>query len=118
MFPGLVLARGDRPLTARCSSSMLGLALYLKLPRSSMRFTSLTMPYSRRLCFQISTLTRVSGMQRTGASLLTTIDAYDVNVSPDKRTMLLHEQSTLLDSLRVSSILLSDVIEPDHDRYP
>lgn len=57
-------------------------------------------------------------MQRTGASLLTTIDAYDVNVSPDKRTILLHEQSTLLDSLRVSSILLSDVIEPDHDRYP
>ena len=33
---------------------------------------------------------------------LTMPDAYDVNVSPDKRTILLHEQETLLDSLRVS----------------
>lgn len=34
--------------------------------------------------------------------LLITLDAYDVNVSPDKRTILLHEQNTLLDVLRVS----------------
>jgi DNA mismatch repair protein PMS2 len=35
--------------------------------------------------------------------LLIVLDAYDVNVSPDKRTILLHEQNTLLDVLRVSS---------------
>ena len=28
-------------------------------------------------------------------------DAYDVNVSPDKRTILLHEQVKLLESLKV-----------------
>ena len=28
-------------------------------------------------------------------------DSYDVNVSPDKRTILLHEQNALLDALRV-----------------
>ena len=33
--------------------------------------------------------------------LLIMPDAYDVNVSPDKRTILLHEQNTLLDALRV-----------------
>lgn len=33
--------------------------------------------------------------------LLTTLDAYDVNVSPDKKTILLHEQTALLDSIRV-----------------
>ncbi len=98
--------KGDWPLTARCSSLMLGLALYPKLPRSSMKFTNLTMLYSHLSCFRISSLTRVSGKERTGASLLTTIDTYDVNVSPDKRTILLHDQSTLLNSLRVGSMLL------------
>jgi len=56
-------------------------------------------------------------MQRPGASLLITIDAYDVNVSPDKRTILLHEQSTLLDSLRVSMIFLSHSDQPNSNRY-
>ena len=28
-------------------------------------------------------------------------DAYDVNVSPDKRTILLHDQNILLESLKV-----------------
>ena len=37
-----------------------------------------------------------------GNFLLIVLDAYDVNVSPDKRTILLHEQNTLLDVLRVS----------------
>ena len=31
-------------------------------------------------------------------------DAYDVNVSPDKRTILLHDQGTLLENLRVRMI--------------
>ena len=34
--------------------------------------------------------------------LLTMVDAYDVNVSPDKRTILLYEQNILLDALRVN----------------
>lgn len=29
-------------------------------------------------------------------------DAYDVNVSPDKRTILLHDQADLLENLKVS----------------
>lgn len=29
------------------------------------------------------------------------VDAYDVNVSPDKRTILLHDQNELLESLKV-----------------
>ena len=28
-------------------------------------------------------------------------DAYDVNVSPDKRTILLHDQGPMLESVRV-----------------
>ncbi|KAL8711994.1 MAG: hypothetical protein Q9220_003690 [cf. Caloplaca sp. 1 TL-2023] len=36
--------------------------------------------------------------------VIDTKDAYDVNVSPDKRTILLHEQTTLLESLRESLI--------------
>lgn len=32
--------------------------------------------------------------------LLTFGDAYDVNVSPDKRTILLHDQGALLESLK------------------
>jgi hypothetical protein len=39
------------------------------------------------------------------ASSLTGTDAYDVNVSPDKRTILLHDQNTLLESLKVLWIL-------------
>lgn len=31
------------------------------------------------------------------------LDAYDVNVSPDKRTILLHDQTSLLESIRVCS---------------
>ena len=33
--------------------------------------------------------------------MLMLTDAYDVNVSPDKRTILLHEQAKLLESLKV-----------------
>lgn len=36
-------------------------------------------------------------------ALLTNSDAYDVNVSPDKRTILLHDQGALLESLKVGA---------------
>ena len=36
------------------------------------------------------------------ANLIIDTNAYDVNVSPDKRTIMLHNQSTLLESLRAS----------------
>lgn len=35
--------------------------------------------------------------------VLMIIDAYDVNVSPDKRTLMLHDQTHLLESIRVCS---------------
>lgn len=36
--------------------------------------------------------------------LLIIIDAYDVNVSPDKRTILLHDQTHLLESIKVCAL--------------
>ena len=41
----------------------------------------------------------------TSICMLTLADAYDVNVSPDKRTILLHEQNALLEALRVRPLL-------------
>lgn len=41
----------------------------------------------------------------TSIAMLTPPDAYDVNVSPDKRTILLHEQNALLEALRVCPLL-------------
>ena len=41
----------------------------------------------------------------TSICMLTLSDAYDVNVSPDKRTILLHEQNALLEALRVRPLL-------------
>lgn len=43
---------------------------------------------------------------KSRASSLTGIDAYDVNVSPDKRTILLHDQNILLESLKVWGIFV------------
>lgn len=37
------------------------------------------------------------------ANILLDTNAYDVNVSPDKRTILLHDQTNLLESVRVRS---------------
>lgn len=39
-------------------------------------------------------------------SVLTRTDAYDVNVSPDKRTILLHDQVDLLENLKVGTLFL------------
>lgn len=38
------------------------------------------------------------------ALLMLDVDAYDVNVSPDKRTILLHDQSALLESIKASAL--------------
>ncbi|KAL9588630.1 MAG: hypothetical protein Q9203_002557 [Teloschistes exilis] len=46
------------------------------------------------------------------ANIIINTNAYDVNVSPDKRTVLLHEQTALLDSLRNALIDLFE--EQDH----
>ena len=43
--------------------------------------------------------------QITSICMLTVSDAYDVNVSPDKRTLLLHEQNALLEALRVRPLV-------------
>lgn len=95
-------ATEDRRLTARCFLSMKGLALSLKLPKFSTKSTSLTTSHNHHLCSRISSSTPVRSKRRLYNHLLIATDAYDVNVSPDKRTILLHEQNTLLDSLKVS----------------
>lgn len=46
------------------------------------------------------------------ADLLMDTDAYDVNVSPDKRIILLHEQTALLESLKTALMELFD----NHDQ--
>lgn len=107
MFRGLFLAKEDRLLTDRCSSSTHGHVLYLSLPRSSMRSTNRIMSPNHRSCLQTLSLIqvgRVDNLTRSYCSYGT--DAYDVNVSPDKRTILLHDQARLLESLRVSPIVI------------
>jgi DNA mismatch repair protein PMS2 len=45
------------------------------------------------------------------ANLILNTNAYDVNVSPDKRTILLHDQAALLDSLKTSLAALFETTE-------
>ena len=40
------------------------------------------------------------------ANIILSLNAYDINVSPDKRTIMLHDQSCLLESLRDSLTIL------------
>ncbi|KAL9020198.1 MAG: hypothetical protein Q9185_002568 [Variospora sp. 1 TL-2023] len=49
------------------------------------------------------------------ANIILDTNAYDVNVSPDKRTILLHDQARLLESLRVS---LTDLFEKQDQTVP
>ncbi|KAL9582719.1 MAG: hypothetical protein Q9212_003140, partial [Teloschistes hypoglaucus] len=49
------------------------------------------------------------------ANIIINTNAYDVNVSPDKRTILLHEQTALLDSLRNA---LTDLFEEQDHTIP
>ncbi|KAI4197166.1 MAG: hypothetical protein LQ350_006110 [Teloschistes chrysophthalmus] len=49
------------------------------------------------------------------ANIIINTNAYDVNVSPDKRTILLHEQTALLDSLRNALI---DLFEEQDQTIP
>ena len=37
------------------------------------------------------------------------IDSCDINVSPDKRTILLHSENNLIQALRVSSIFIKTI---------
>lgn len=49
------------------------------------------------------------------ANLKMDTNAYDVNVSPDKRTILLHDQTALLEALKASLI---DLFESHHQSVP
>ncbi|KAL8906609.1 MAG: hypothetical protein Q9207_001933 [Kuettlingeria erythrocarpa] len=49
------------------------------------------------------------------ANIILDTDAYDVNVSPDKRTILLHDQAALLESLRGS---LTELFEKQDQTVP
>lgn len=49
------------------------------------------------------------------ANLILDTTAYDVNVSPDKRTILLHDQTALLDSIKAS---LTDVFDKHDQSVP
>ncbi|KAL8740813.1 MAG: hypothetical protein Q9190_006521 [Brigantiaea leucoxantha] len=59
--------------------------------------------------------TSTSSQKTSNLRLLICPDAYDVNVSPDKRTILLHDQTVLLESLRVS---LTDLFEQQDHTVP
>ena len=93
--------KDDRLLIARCSLSMGGLVHYLRWLSSSMKSTNLITSHNHHLSLQTLSLTQVSNIKTPDENVLSLGDAYDVNVSPDKRTILLYEQSALLDSLRV-----------------
>jgi hypothetical protein len=88
-------------LTVRCSLSTTDPADCLKLLEYSMKSTSPTISRSHHLSSRISYSILVRLLVLLYSCLLIPLDAYDVNVSPDKRTILLHEQNALLDSLRV-----------------
>ena len=65
--------------------------------KSTDRIICLSPPlYSRTFSW---TLVRI--LPETIRHTLIGAEAYDVNVSPDKRTILLHEQAKLLESLKV-----------------
>lgn len=74
---------------------------FLKSPKSSMRCTKPIIYPSRHLSLRTLCWIPVGTRPRTAGHELTALDAYDVNVSPDKRTILLHDQQALLENLRV-----------------
>ena len=49
------------------------------------------------------------------ANIILDTNAYDVNVSPDKRTIMLHDQNTMLDSIRSA---LTDMFESHQQSVP
>ena len=102
--PDQSLGKAGRPRIARCSLSMVDHVDCRKLPRSSMKSTNPSMSLNRRSSSQISYWILVYGPLSIFDRSLTYSDAYDVNVSPDKRTILLHDQGTLLENLRVRMI--------------
>ena len=108
MSPDPPLVREDRRLTDRCSLSMPGLVCYRNSPECSTMCTNPTTFLNLRSSSQTSSSTQVGVPARIPFSWIDGIlDAYDVNVSPDKRTILLHEQNSMLESLRVRSSIFA-----------
>lgn len=102
--PDQSLGKAGRLQIVKCSLSMLDHVDCRRLPRSSTKSTNRSMSLNRRSSSQISYWILVYRPLSVFDSPLTRSDAYDVNVSPDKRTILLHDQGTLLENLRVSMI--------------
>lgn len=103
MYQDPSLAKVGRHPTAKCSSSMQGLVDSLRLPKFSMKSTSLTTSHSHLSFLRTYHWTLVRRRNIIIDCFLMILDAYDVNVSPDKRTILLHDQTNLLESIRVRS---------------
>lgn len=95
------LVKADRRLIVKCSLSTEGPVHFLKSPKCLTRSTNPIICPSRHLYFQTLCWILVRTRPRSAGHKLTTLDAYDVNVSPDKRTILLHDQQALLENLRV-----------------
>lgn len=92
----------DQLLIVRCFMSILDQVLYPNSQRSLTKYTNLTTCLSRLSFLQILFSTQVGGSVFDGNFYTDVLDAYDVNVSPDKRTIMLHDQAAMLDSVRSS----------------
>ena len=102
--PGQSLGKAGRLQIVKCFLSMLDHVDCRRLPGSSMKSTNRSISLNRHSSLQISYWILVYRPLSVFDIQLTHSDAYDVNVSPDKRTILLHDQGTLLENLRVSMI--------------
>ncbi|KAI4095779.1 MAG: hypothetical protein LQ339_007142 [Xanthoria mediterranea] len=65
-----------------------------------------TLPQFAKVFNEVYKSYNVSQSPFVFANIIIDTDAYDVNVSPDKRTILLHEQTALLESLRIALVEL------------
>ncbi|KAL8901285.1 MAG: hypothetical protein Q9192_000646 [Flavoplaca navasiana] len=65
-----------------------------------------TLPQFAKVFNEVYKAYNVSQSPFVFANIVIDTNAYDVNVSPDKKTILLHDQNALLDSLRVALVEL------------
>ncbi|KAL8672534.1 MAG: hypothetical protein Q9168_003001 [Polycauliona sp. 1 TL-2023] len=65
-----------------------------------------TLPQFAKVFNEVYKSYNVSQSPFVFANIIIDTNAYDVNVSPDKKTILLHEQSALLESLRIALVEL------------
>ncbi|KAL8807696.1 MAG: hypothetical protein Q9182_000507 [Xanthomendoza sp. 2 TL-2023] len=65
-----------------------------------------TLPQFAKVFNEVYKTYNVSQSPFVFANIVIDTDAYDVNVSPDKKTILLHEQNDLLESLRNALLVL------------